>query len=489
MTTHKGKLEYIPWPEDDDPFEREPLAPVHSGSLTQRGPKEEARSPAPALPSLPYLSDLSEPQRYLALCCSGLLLLLLLWLSSGGSSSEDSTFSTQPLPPLPSSSLLPSAAAAPAAPVQHQQQQQQAPPAPSVSSRPLPVVAAASPSPPPPPGMGPGGPVVGSWGLSDAVLPGSLTFLAIGDWGRGGTGGQEVTAPPLAAWAAATGSAFLVSVGDNVYVDGVPPGSTPAQVDALMRQYFSDVYTQPELAQLPVYAIMGNHDYRGALEPQLQWRGDARWRPGLNYTRRWRLPGGGRGTSQPRACLAAVFTDTSPLIAHYSSGAYADEHPVLQANARARSGAALAAWTRAATARAAAACDAVLVFGHHPLYSPGEHANSAELIGQYGSALEALGVDAWIAGHDHLLGHSRAVGGGVEHVLTGAGSEVRPETHPGAETQWVATVRGFTVHSINATHAAHSYVWCDDEGLGATDGLPGRIAYHVLKPLRAKARG
>ena len=52
--------------------------------------------------------------------------------------------------------------------------------------------------------------MVGSWGLSDAVLPGSLTFLAIGDWGRGGTGGQEVTAPPLAAWAAALTFTFAV---------------------------------------------------------------------------------------------------------------------------------------------------------------------------------------------------------------------------------------------------------------------------------------
>ena len=220
---------------------------------------------------------------------------------------------------------------------------------------------------------------------------------------------------------------------------------------------------------------------------QVAWRGDARWHPGRNFTKRWRLPGGGSGTPFPRACLSAVFTDTSPLLTYYAEGHYADEHPVLQANARAVDRGALTRWTQRAISRAGAACDAVIVFGHHPLFSPGEHSNNAELIGHYRDALEAEGVDAYVAGHDHILGHSREPGGGVEHVLSGAGSEIRFPLVPSVQTQWVATVRGFTVHSVNATHAAHSYIYCDDEGVGATArGLPGRIAFHVLKPLRAK---
>jgi acid phosphatase len=335
--------------------------------------------------------------------------------------------------------------------------------------------------------MGPEGPIMGSWGLSDAVLPNALTFLSIGDWGRGGKGGQEVTAPPLAAWAAATRASFVVSLGDNVYVDGIPLGASEDEVDATMAAFFSAVYSQPALESLPFYTIFGNHDYRGDVEAQVQWRGDPRWRPGRNFTKRWRLPGGGSGTAHPRACLSAVFTDTSPLLTYYSEGEYADEHPVLQANCRAVQKPPLIAWTHHAISRAAAACDAVMVFGHHPLFSPGEHANNAELIGHYASSLEAGGVDAYIAGHDHILGHSREVGGGVEHIVTGAGSEIRFPIKPGKETQWVSTVRGFTVHSVNATHMAHSYIWCDDEGKGFTQkDLPGRVAFHVLKKLRVK---
>jgi 3',5'-cyclic AMP phosphodiesterase CpdA len=224
---------------------------------------------------------------------------------------------------------------------------------------------------------------------------------------------------------------------------------------------------------------------RGNIRAQLEWKGDARWNVGLNFERSWELPPKRPGGRAP--CLSAVFTDTTPLIGHYRGPEQAAKHPVLAANAAAADRAGTVAWTLAAVAAAAAACDATIVFGHHPLFSPGEHSNSAELQAAYGEALERAGVDAYVAGHDHILAHSRAAGGGVEHVLTGAGSEVRPTLVPGAETQWVATRRGFTVHSVNATHHAVSYVWADGEAGEAQPGLPGVVAFQVVKPLRKKA--
>ncbi len=493
MTTHGGKLVYEPWPEDIEYFEREALVAANAGSLSLRGAAPGAlpaplhpaagggggRGGQPELPALPGWASLTQPQRYLLLSCAGLLLLLAVWW---GGSGQDVAAAPPPLPPQPQYLISPAALSSPSSrPAPASALQPEHPPPPPAGGQP--------PSPSAPPlGQGAGGPVVGAWGLRDAVLPNALTFLALGDWGRGGRGGQEVTAPPLAAWAAATGASFVVSVGDSVYVDGVPPGSSPAEVDAIMRAQFSDVYTAPALASLPWHAIFGNHDYRGDVGAQAAWRGDARWRAGLNFTKRWRLPGGGSGTAHPRACLAAVFTDTSPLIAHYAAeGSYAAAHPVLAANVRAVDGGALVAWTQRAIARATGACDAVMVFGHHPLLSPGEHGDTPELLRHYRAALEGGGVDAYVAGHDHVLGHSREPGGGVEHVLTGGGSEVRYPLSPGPATQWVATVRGFSVHSVNATHAAHSYVYCDDAGEGFSEpGLPGRVAFHVLRRLREK---
>jgi 3',5'-cyclic AMP phosphodiesterase CpdA len=205
---------------------------------------------------------------------------------------------------------------------------------------------------------------------------------------------------------------------------------------------------------------------------------------GLNFERSWELPPRRAGGKPP--CLSAVFTDTTPLIGYYRTPEQVEKHPTLGANAAAADRAGTLAWTAAAVAAAAAACDATFVFGHHPLYSPGEHSNSKEMISAYGALLEREGVDAYVAGHDHILAHSRAAGGGVEHVLTGAGSEVRPALVPGAETQWVATRRGFTVHSVNATHQAVAYVWADKEAGETQAGLPGRVAFRVVKPLRGK---
>ena len=175
-----------------------------------------------------------------------------------------------------------------------------------------------------------------------------------------------------------------------------------------------------------------------------------------------------------------------PLIASYRTPATRARLPELGRSVDAAAPAAeTAEWTRAAVARGAAECDALFVVGHHPLYSPGEHANSADLIAAYGAALEAAGADAYLAGHDHILAHSRTPAGGVEHVLTGAGSEVRPElVRDAGTTRFVATARGFTVHSVNATHAAHSYVWSGAAGAG---GAPGRLVFQVVRPLRAKA--
>jgi hypothetical protein len=218
MSRHGGQLQYIPWPDEvEELHDTRKLLPRAS---TAAAPA----ATAPKIPALPpatssILAPLALPALSLAACrpylfaAGALALLYLLSATAGGEGAG--------------------AALAPAAPL-----------APMSSL----------------PGMGSEGPVVGSWGLRDAVLPRSLTFLAIGDWGRDGKGGQEVTAPVLEAWAAATRAAFVVSVGDNVYVDGVPPGASAAEADALMKRFFSNVYSTPYLSKLPFHCILGNHD-------------------------------------------------------------------------------------------------------------------------------------------------------------------------------------------------------------------------------------
>ena len=347
-------------------------------------------------------------------------------------------------------------------------------------------------------GGGPkGGPVVespsdASWTVASAVLPNSVTLLGIGDWGRDNAQGQELVAPVLAAWAGATGAAAVVSVGDNVYPDGVPAEVAAATggADALMTAFFSRAYSQPELAKIPWYVISGNHDYRGQLQPQLAWAGDARWHAGLSFTHSWPLPGGG--------CLAAVFTDTTPLIPYYSTPEVLAAHPVLAANLGAADKDATVRWTLAAVRAAARECGAVFVFGHHPLLSPGEHGDNPAMRAAYEGALEAARVDAFVSGHDHLLAHSRDAPDGTEHFITGGGSLLddlgEGDLHRSPSTHFLALKQGFTVHSVNATHVAHSFVWAGKGApVSAVPGrdapIPGTVVYQLVRELRPKVAG
>ncbi len=213
---------------------------------------------------------------------------------------------------------------------------------------------------------------------------------------------------------------------------------------------------------------------------------------GLSFSRTWQLPAapeGGGGDGGGARCLSIVFTDTTPAMGYYRSAAKLAQYPAMASNfAAAEAPGATASATRRDLARAADACGAVVLVGHHPLYSPGEHGNAPELIAEYAAALEEGGVDAYLAGHDHIMAHSRGRGAQCEHVLTGAGSEVRAHGNaPLPETQWIGAVHGFTIHSVNATHIAHSYIWADAEaGHTGRAALPGRIAYHITKPLRSK---
>jgi hypothetical protein len=53
-----------------------------------------------------------------------------------------------------------------------------------------------------------------------ASLPNSISFLAIGDWGREGNAAQRLPVPAMALWAEALKAqgalTFILSVGDNL---------------------------------------------------------------------------------------------------------------------------------------------------------------------------------------------------------------------------------------------------------------------------------
>src|ERR1700761_2494820 len=111
---------------------------------------------------------------------------------------------------------------------------------------------------------------------ADNAFTGALNFAVIGDWGRKGEPDQARVAQQMGLACAKASAGFVISVGDNFYEDGVASVQDPH-----WQQSFDQVYTSPSL-HVPWYAILGNHDYKGNVQAQLDY---------AKTGSRWKMPG------------------------------------------------------------------------------------------------------------------------------------------------------------------------------------------------------
>jgi acid phosphatase len=264
-----------------------------------------------------------------------------------------------------------------------------------------------------------------------------LNFLVVGDWGRRGCVEQRAVACGLARAARRDGSRFVLSTGDNFYDDGVQSVDDPH-----WRESFEYVYADAAL-DLPWYVALGNHDYNGNVRAQLHYTAQSR---------RWYLPRRYYGlnvTIAPGVYAQLVVLDTTPLLPMYRAGG-AEHKPETDgedANLQIR-------WLRHMLAPATSRWR--LVMGHHPLYSGSPfHGGDGTLQRRVGPALRDYGVQAYFCGHEHDLQHLEV--GGVQHVISGAGSETRI-TGATDGTRFCASTLGFV--SVTLTPEAMHLTYC-----------------------------
>jgi acid phosphatase len=260
--------------------------------------------------------------------------------------------------------------------------------------------------------------------------PKPLAFLATGDWGMDGDHFQRQVGHTMGPWAARIDSQFVVAVGDNFYDAGVQSIADPH-----WKNSFEDIYAAPSL-QTPWYAILGNHDYGGAPEAQVEYSA---------HSKRWKMPARYYKQSMTAPDGAAVdlfFLDTAPMLEGYRNR---KEDTLFRQNIRAQDVAAQLRWLESSLSASKASWK--IVFGHHPVHSGGVHGDTRELIADVKPILRRYGVQAYVCGHDHDLQHIDR--DGVTYIATGAGATTRKVVATNG-TQFCSDLPGFTAYRLTA---------------------------------------
>jgi tartrate-resistant acid phosphatase type 5 len=266
-------------------------------------------------------------------------------------------------------------------------------------------------------------------GVVRAQRAAALNFLVVGDWGRDGAQHQRDVAAQMGKTAAERGSHFK------------------SAQDPQWKTSFEDIYTHPAL-QTPWYVALGNHDYRGVPQAQIDYAAlSPRWKMPSRY---YKLAGADLGA--PHVDIFVI--DSSPLVHRYSDKV---EAPIAH-NVGAQDVDAQLAWLDRELAASQAPWK--LVTGHHTIRSGGSgHGDTPELVALVKPLLEKHGVQAYINGHDHDLQHIRD--GQVDYICAGAGSEVRP-VKPIAGTLFCVARSGFAAIALDADTLALEFL--DYEG-------------------------
>lgn len=240
-----------------------------------------------------------------------------------------------------------------------------------------------------------------------------LEFMADGDAGSGEEG-QRIVAASMKAYALQNPVQFVLYLGDNFYENGVKSVDDP-----MFRTHFEDIYDKTVL-NMPFYAVVGNHDYRGDVDAQVAYSARSeRWRmPALYYT--FTVEYGVGETVQFFAL------DTNPI---------ADGEDV----------SVQLAWLEDELGRSGAGWK--IVFGHHVIFSNGMHGDSPEMIEKVLPLLEKYGVSIYISGHDHDLQIIRQANGFIQ-VVSGAGCRLR-DTLCRENSLYAASLLGFTAFRVS----------------------------------------
>eukprot|EP01128_Nolandella_sp_AFSM9_P008510 TRINITY_DN521_c0_g1_i3.p1 TRINITY_DN521_c0_g1~~TRINITY_DN521_c0_g1_i3.p1 ORF type:complete len:398 (+),score=46.59 TRINITY_DN521_c0_g1_i3:39-1196(+) len=270
----------------------------------------------------------------------------------------------------------------------------------------------------------------------------SMAFLILGDWGEPGT---NVTT--IAARSETENVSFVLTLGDNFYDNGVRSVEDP-----LWQQTFERVYND-SVFQVPWYICVGNHDVDGLANAQAQIdysQQSTRWNlPSLYHSTTVTLPDG-------ETTLGIIILDTINLV---------ERQDLEQVR-----------WLQHTLASSSA--EFLIVVGHTPIYSVGEHGSSAFLIANVLPLLQQYQVSVYLCGHNHGIQHLTL--GGSEHAVESlqVGNTARFTVQGGGEYPPVAAAEDSGLVQVHYywPHQQSVVTYCTEHIGGEDDGLCNAFA-------------
>jgi tartrate-resistant acid phosphatase type 5 len=266
----------------------------------------------------------------------------------------------------------------------------------------------------------------------------AVSVLAFGDFGDG-VPQQMTTARSMVQYSQAHPFDFGITLGDNFYPQGL---ANPTD-----SRWNRDWETPYGPLGVRFYATLGNHDYYNAASPAGEIERS-------NHSQSWCLP-------------RHFYTYTAGPVQFFAIDTDPIERDVAGIQTQLD-------WLKRALRSSQAPWK--VVYGHHPVYTNGEHGGSLGYLSRLRAKLlpilKEAKVDVYLAGHDHDLEALKPDEGISFFVSGGGGKEKRPLRTNGCRA-WAESTYGFTVLEAEGEEMTVRFLGSDGQELHKTTWKKG----------------
>lgn len=241
----------------------------------------------------------------------------------------------------------------------------------------------------------------------------TIRVLAFGDFGTG-SASQKKTAAAMLEFHRKTPFDFGITLGDNFYNVGMTSTS-----DGRWKTWWEDMYSG---LGVKFYATLGNHDWGHPDSPASE----------ILYSEKsssWKMP-------------APYYTFTAGSVQFFAL----DTNDISEAQLM---------WLKEELEKSRAHWK--IVYGHHPIYSDGDHGDSIGLKARLLPLLKDR-VDMYLVGHDHVVNHIKPENG-IHFFVSGGAGAVLYKIKPKERTLFAQSVNAFAV--IDADSKAMKFRFID----------------------------